>query len=220
MVSAATAFKVQAEEVPSFLMFNFDATSSTVEDFVGPTPKAKLIGKVVQQDKSAKVKIVKGRTDLQSFYIKSYLLITADGRYGKLVHCNAYNHMEENMFDVHAVDGIGLSKRLVGDPAYLAFAKTRNMNVDFYEWYWDKIVLPFIAEIRDEYKKVQKKRSTYHCREDVQIKIFSKPDFQKKTVRCRYNCRQALFITKNNYLKEIKDEDVIGDVDRFELVSN
>ena len=25
-----------------------------------------------------------------------------------------------------------------------------------------------------------------------------------------------LFITKNNYLKEIKDEDVIGDVDRFE----
>ena len=36
MVSTATAFKVQAEEVPSFLMFNFDATSSTVEDFVGP----------------------------------------------------------------------------------------------------------------------------------------------------------------------------------------
>jgi len=28
-----------------------------------------------------------------------------------------------------------------------------------------------------------------------------------------------LFITKNNYLKEIKDEDVIGDVYRFELVS-
>ena len=53
MTSALHAFSVQATEVPNFLLFNFDATISTVvgDLLVGPAPTGKFIGKV-QQNKS------------------------------------------------------------------------------------------------------------------------------------------------------------------------
>eukprot|EP01038_Epipyxis_sp_PR26KG_P005611 gene5611-7747_t len=72
-----------------------------------------------------------------------------------------------------------------GHVSSLAFAKNRNMNVDFYEWYWDKIVLPFVEEIRDEhYMGTQQNvrlTAAVNCDgEDVQIKVFSRPEFQNK----------------------------------------
>ena len=220
-------------------MMNFDACQSKLGDVSGPVPKAKFIGKI-RANKSAKVKKQEGRKGLVSYFIKTYEFMTADGLYGPRVECIADSNMPEDEIDAYECDGIGLSRKYVGDHVHIVFCKTRSMCEEFYNWYWEKIVLPFIVTVREDNAYYDNDGNVLHLAgvncdgEDMQIKIFSNPSFQEKlkaqkvivdkpsasTTEITQACDQELFKTKNNYLKEISDDDVRDDTKRFELVSN
>eukprot|EP01038_Epipyxis_sp_PR26KG_P017284 gene17284-23836_t len=243
-VSAMVAFKSQYQTIPRHFMTNFDACSSTLGDVTAPPPKAKLIGGV-QQGKSVKVAKGSGRKGLSQYFIKTYAHITADGAHAPLVHCYADDNMPVGAIDCYEVNGIGVSGMPLGDPSWIVFCKTRQMNSAFYLWYWEQINFPFYDSLRRQHDneifdptldgtQFSHPVGTNCDGEEIQIRLFSEHiEFIEKLKQRRVvvdkppgsttEITQALdhgpiFITKNNYLKGITDNDIAIDW-RFNAVS-
>ena len=142
--------------------------------------------------------------------------------------------MKEGELDVHMVDGLGLSMQR-NDPCYLVFCKSRSVNDAYEVWYWDTVVMPHIDRIREAagYNVID-----YPCvvnidGEDRQIMVMANEERQRKmlaanvlvdkpsssTTEITQGCDQDLFITKNNFLKDLDDEILNADDFRFSNLS-
>src|SRR3990167_632810 len=85
---------------------NFDATQ-----FVVGNEGVKRIGSKVE-GKSAKIRKGPSKTGLVSFFIKTDVLIDAEGSLGPLVHCIASQDMPEDQIVVHPCCGLGTNRRI------------------------------------------------------------------------------------------------------------
>ena len=135
---------------------------------------------------------------------------------------------------MYTVDGLGLSMQRK-DPCYLVFCKSRNMNEAYDVWYWDTVVMPHIDNIRElAGYNVEDYACVVNCDgEDRQIMGLANEERQRKmlaanvfvdkpsssTTEITQGCDQELFITKNNYLKSITNEDFDATDFRFRNLS-
>jgi hypothetical protein len=143
--------------------------------------------------------------------------------------------MNEDDIDVHVVDGLGLSMQR-GDPCFLVFCKSRNMNDAYESWYWDTVVMPYIDKIRTAANyNVKDYPCAVNCDgEDRQIMVLANEKRQRElvaanvivdkpsssTTEITQSCDQELFLTKNNFLKDTNDDQILTDDFRFVNLSN
>jgi hypothetical protein len=118
----------------------------------------------------------KGKMGLTAYFVKQYLAIAPTGATAPLVYCLADDNMADEEIDVHEVPA-GLLGLHDHDKSFVAFAKTRNINAAFTEWYWRHVQIPFSMEQREKHNLVGSTFSINCDGEDVQIDCFSNPAF-------------------------------------------
>lgn len=175
-VSILTAFRSLELVLPQHKA-NFDATQFHVGDMACKKPAGKRVG-AIPNGKQPKINKQAGRTGLTGFFIKSFVLITASGVMGPLVHCIASSRMSELDIDCHQVGELGVTCK-AKDPTYIVFSKTRGMNFTFYRWYWTCVVIPFMKELREDSGDLDSVQFVACDGENAQISIFADPEFQQ-----------------------------------------
>src|SRR3989338_8581621 len=233
MVSSLASFS-STKDMQPWQINNFDATQFVVGNVEGVKPTGERIGPKVE-GKSAKIRKGPSRTGLVSFFIKTYVLIDAEGSLGPLVHCIASQDMPEDQIDVHPCGGLGTTRRMTGDPVYIVFAKTRGVNLAFYKWYWSSVVIPFIKSTRIDHNKPEAQVFVNCDGEDIQIQAFGESSFQDQLEAEKITVDKppgsttentqpldtgTLFRTVKKLLKSISNDTVRDGAERRDLLAN
>lgn len=79
--------------------------------------------------------------------VKSYHLHNANGYSSEMVIVIADDSMDENALKVHQITGFG-NNNAIDSVGYLVFTKSRCGNKQFFRWYSNLIVIPFIEKCR------------------------------------------------------------------------
>lgn len=157
--SFAVAQLVMKDLVNPCLNINIDATQYTVgNDAFGSTkvktmPRDRDGNKIKFKSIQAirRVSSGSGNDGNAIFFIKYYLLISADGTAGTPVYVIATDKMEKDKYDAYKVYGLGYC---VGQSSkgYVVFCNSRTCNESFYTWYMNVILIPYVKSQRRHYK--------------------------------------------------------------------
>lgn len=145
-VSMCAAQHLMVPLVDHFLILNMDATQYTVGNSCSSTAKVNFTIRP-SSGKSLQVTKDKKNSGITSYFIKHYLLISAGGIAADPVYIIADENMTKEDIDVHTVSGLGHGVG-IENKGYVVFAKTRCVNVKFYEWYNTAVLVQFIINIK------------------------------------------------------------------------
>jgi len=231
--ATACAYGDQSARVPPALIFNYDATQSTVGDVGQKKVTGKRIG-AIKGRKSKKVKKTSFKKGLVNYFVKSVPIFDADGIYGPMVHIHADALMPKGTIDVYECQGIGISMNYV-EKAYIVFCHDRSLNDAYESWYQDTIVMPFVESVREmtNLPASHHEAAVNADGEDRQIMVLADENRQRRLVAANIivdkpssgttenvqSADQDPFITKNNHLASITDADVDIKSLRFKNVS-
>lgn len=160
---------------------------------------------------------------ITAYFIKYYLLISADGYAAHPVFVVQDNNMAEGDIDVHECPGLGVSTT-AGEKAYIVFVRTRGANLAFYEWFNTMILFPFVHVQRTCHRIPLTTPVWYQLDgEQLQIDIYSTPAMLQSlndrhiavgkppgsTSSITQACdREKLFIGPKTALKNLTEDDV------------
>ena len=111
--------------------------------------------------------------------IKLFALVAASGHYAPPVLIFQDKGMKEDDFNVQTTMllGGGNNKRF----GYVVFCKSRCPNTNFYEWYNNEVLIPFIQDQREVHKLPKETEAWYQLDgERIQIKCYFEYDMVEK----------------------------------------
>jgi hypothetical protein len=124
------------------MIFNWDATQFMVSS-EGNTLLLKV--KSTETERIPLTAESAGETD---FFIKLYHFHNAAGNPAPPVYCIADETMDAE--DLHVITMIGIGNTAaINSFGYVAFTKTRCCNKEFYRWYAQTVVVPFVELCRE-----------------------------------------------------------------------
>ena len=81
-------------------------------------------------------------------FVKLYHLHNANGTIAPPVYVIADPNLSESDFEWYEVAGLGRHGGAGNGPGFICFTKTRAANDQFYRWFNESVVIPFILQIR------------------------------------------------------------------------
>jgi hypothetical protein len=82
------------------------------------------------------------------YFVKYYLIISAVGMVSDPIYMLADDNMDEEEFRVYEIAMLGTGHNLKENRGYVVFTKTRAANTKFYKWMNEKVLFPFISDLR------------------------------------------------------------------------
>jgi hypothetical protein len=145
-VSMCAAQHLMVPLVDHYLILNMDATQYTVGNNSKQKAKVKYLNRPTM-GKSLQARKDSTNSGSTAFFIKHYLLISAAGYAADPVYIIADDNMGKEELDVHTVFGLGHGIG-IGNKGYVVFSKTRSVNLKFYLWFNNTILVQFIKELK------------------------------------------------------------------------
>ena len=148
-VSFAAANNLMVPLSHPAIICNMDSTVMQFTDSAQTTEKVQYVG-----DYRKNMKVLPARHDDCTklvFGVKLYCLVSATGNTAPPVYVIQDKDMDSSTIDVYSSNFFSISCITDGN-GYIVFCKTRACNENFYKWYNNNILLPFIASQRKSYK--------------------------------------------------------------------
>lgn len=141
--------KYMSEKVSKHTMLNMDATQFEV----GNTHEERVASVYLARPADGKPLKVPKQDDTDHgglhYYIKYFLLMTADGRRADPVFCIADPSMKEDEYTAYYIEGLGIDTTAIGKAfGWLVVCSTRCCNVAFYKWLNRELIVPTVQKIK------------------------------------------------------------------------
>jgi hypothetical protein len=148
-ISFAAMNSLMVPITPSKLILNADASQFKV----GYDSNKKIEVKYLVKPAGKPLKVLPEKNDagITAYFIKYYLLMSAGGFSADPVFVIADGSMGANEIDWYKVQGLGVGTDLTA-AGYVVFCQSRCCNLEFYKWFNNSILIPFVFKIKSTYK--------------------------------------------------------------------
>jgi hypothetical protein len=103
-----------------------------------------------QRNEPLKTSPVKDGSGITSYFIKYYLLMSADGKSARPIFIIADGGMPKDKVDVYHNAFLSISATR-GDYGYLVFVNSRQCNLEFFKWFNKDVLVPYVESGRKDH---------------------------------------------------------------------